>query len=172
MLYLVPQTDDPTDTAMSAMIVRLMASLPKPETFNIGGSTGISTTVAARHLADAIGQVCSALGDRVTLGSVIVQWDQALDAAARTLAAYSLFNLRGRNRQAGADEGIDIAAKDAQAYLARLRSPDREEQPLFVISPTGPAADVPLLSSAPTAQSWTRPKGHRFGPNGMFGGPC
>ncbi|HSN15386.1 MAG TPA: hypothetical protein VLT61_12195 [Anaeromyxobacteraceae bacterium] len=136
---------------MALMVARLRASLPKPEAL-----ASVSDATAAQHLADAIGLVTSALGDRIPPGSVVVQWDAALDRAARILAAVSLYNLRGRNRQAGADESIDREQERADAYLARLRSPDREEQPVFALSPGGSPADAPLVSSEPTAQHWTR----------------
>lgn len=160
MLYAVPQTDQASEGAMALMIARLSTTLPKPEALNIGGTGGISTATAAQHLADAIGVVISALGDRIPEGSVVVEWDAALDRAARVLAIVSLYNLRGRNRQAGADESIDVEQKRADAYLARLRSSDREEQPVFSLSPGGAPADAPLLSSSRTADDWTR---HRRG---------
>jgi len=169
VLYDVPQTNDPTETAMVSMIARLRTTLPKPEAL-----ASISDATMAQHLADAISVVASALGDRVPVGSVIVKWDSALDGAARTVAGVSVYDWRGRNREAGADDGLSTAQKRADAYLARLRSPDREEQPIFVLSPGGVPADAPQVATSHSAQAWTRPVGHRFGPNGIFGrgGPC
>jgi hypothetical protein len=162
VLYDVPQTNDPTETAMASMIARLQASQPKPEAL-----AGVSPTTCAQILADKIGEVCSALGDRVPIGSVVVQWDSALDGACRMLASIALYDLRGRNRQAGADDSLDKVGERAAAYLARLRSPDREEQPMFLLTPGGDPADAPLLSSERSASAWTRPR--RRGGLGMGG---
>lgn len=167
MLYAVPQTDQVTEDAMALMVTRLSTTLPKPEALGVGAAGGISGATAAQHLADAVGIVTSALGDRVPDGSAVVQWDAALDRAARVLAAVSLYNWRGRNRQAGADESIDREQERTDAYLARLRSHDREEQPVYVVSPAGVDASSPLLSSSPTSSTWTRRRHDgRRGPRG------
>lgn len=155
MLYAVPQTDDPNETAMASMIARLRAAQPKPETIPLETSKPGTNAALAIQLAESIGTVCSALGDRITEGSVVVQWDGALDGACRKIAYRAWMNSRGRERSQGADTSIDANAEEALAYLARLRSPDREEQPTYVLSPGGVDASSPLLRSEKSAAAWT-----------------
>jgi hypothetical protein len=164
MLYDVPQTDSATETAMVSVIARLRRTSAKPEAL-----AGVEDDTIALHLAQQIGVVLSALADRLPLGSVVVRWDAALDGVAIALATVTIYNSRGRNRDAGADEGIDKSGERADAYLSRLRSPHREEQPIFELSPGGPPADAPALVSADSAQAWTRPRGAQYQRRGVGG---
>jgi len=155
MLYDVPQTSDASEAAMVSLIARLRASCPKPEAL-----APISDTALALMAAEWIGRIGSALGDRVT--GPILQWDGALDGACRKLTARDAYNTRGRDRQSKGDAGIDAVADDALAYLARLRSPDREEQPRFVCADSTPQ-DAPLVHTEKSAGAWTRASRERRG---------
>lgn len=152
-LYEVPQTDATSEAAMAAFVVRLRASLPKPEAIPTGATVD---TQLALDAAEQIAAVSSALGDRATLP--ILRWDAALDGAARRLTARQWFNTRGRDRQAGADKSIDQQAQEALDYLARLRpsgdANGKSENPRFIDSGGNVPLDAPGIKSSATSDDW------------------
>jgi hypothetical protein len=153
-LYDVPQTDSTTEPAMAALVARLRASAPKPEAITPGAATDATLALLLARWVDRVG---ASLGDRATLP--LVQWDSSLDGACIALASRDWYNTRGRNRQAGADEGIDSTADEALAYLSRLRSGDRAEQPRYVDSLSNDPQDRVLTSTQEASSSWTRDTG-------------
>lgn len=155
MVYDVPQTDSVSETAMAALVLRLRASAPKPEAITAGAQTDAALALL---LAEAIGKINSALHDQKG-DDPIIRWDGGLDGVCRKLAARDWYNLRGRTRQAGADEGIDMVADAAEAYLARCRPGGdvngKTEQPYFETT-TGAVTDAGRFRSSPRADSWVR----------------
>lgn len=152
LLYGVPQTDDATDSVMSAAVARLKASAPKAEAITGNGSGGIPDSTIALHLAKAYGRVRSALGDRLSDGASLLKIDAALDDAALQIAALTIYRLRGYTRQAGTDNSIEIAGKEALDFLARCRpSGDKNgktENPIFLADDGVSNADAPSFTSA------------------------
>jgi hypothetical protein len=159
-LYDVPQTDDASEAAMAALIARLRAAAPKPETIPSGAAVDASL---ALKLAEIIGDVASALGDRAT--PPLLQWDAALDGKCRAIAYRDWLDTRGRQRQAGVDDSIDKVADDARAYLARLRpSKDgdgKTENPRFVDSAGNVPRDAPYVGSSSRSDAWIERRGSR-----------
>ncbi len=153
MLYDVPQTDSTSEAAMAALVLRLRASQAKPDAITAGAATD---GALALLLCEWIGKINSALHDGKGDDPIIV-WDGALDGVCRKLAARDWYNLRGRNRQAGADEGIDQVAEAAEAYLARCRpggdGNGKTEQPFFQTT-TGAVKDGGIFKSSPRSDSW------------------
>lgn len=152
-LYDVPQTDDPTETAMAALIARFRLRAPKPEAL---ASPAVSDATIALHLAQWVAEIGSALGDRAVLP--LLKWDASLDAGCISLAALGVYDTRGRNRQAGADASIDAVAERQKAMLDQLMSADRQRQPRYVDSGGNFAHDAPQVSSQSSSEAWTRPK--------------
>jgi hypothetical protein len=159
MRYAVPQTDDPSEAAMAALVARLRETAPKPEALSSSPPVNLSDTTIARSLVKAIGEITSALGDRLGDGAVLTQWDGALDGVCIDLATIRIYNLRGRNRgaKAGADSSLDAIVERADAYLARLRpSGDKDgktETPNFTAS-VADVGDRGRFRSSPRADSW------------------
>jgi hypothetical protein len=151
LLYGVPQTDSATDPVMSLAVARFKASAPKAEAITGNGSGAIPDSTIALHLAKAYGRVRSALGDRLSDGAVLIQIDAALDDAALQIAALSLYRLRGYTRQAGTDNSIEIAGKEALDFLARCRpsgdANGKTENPVFVADDGVSSADAPAFTS-------------------------
>lgn len=168
MLYYVPQTDSIGEAAMAAFVLRLRTRAPKPEAITAGSTTDAALALMAAGWVDRIG---SALADRVTLP--LLQWDASLDGACISLTARQWYNERGRNRQAGADEGIDQSADDAMEYLARLKpgTPEgKRENPRFVDSFGNMPLDAPYITSAMgapggsgSADAWIDPRSRLAG---------
>lgn len=152
MLYAVPQTDQVSEPAMAALVARLRVKAPKPEALANYPDTSI-----ALHLVEAIGDITSALGDRLGPGVSLLQWDGALDGKCIAIATRAVYNSRGRNRQAGADDGIDQVADQALAYLARCRpggdTNGKTESPIYVAG-TAEIGDRGLFRSSPRSDSW------------------
>jgi hypothetical protein len=73
-------------------------------------------------------------------------------------AVGQLFNIRGRNRQAGADSSIDFEVNEARDYLKRLGPGAEGERasPRFVDSNGNVPLDAPQLSTMPTSDAWAR----------------
>lgn len=155
MLYDVPQTDQPTEPAMAAFIARLRASSPKPEALAASG-TNITDATVAMVAARWIARVSNALSDRATMP--LLRWDPDLDGCAITCAVGQLYNVRGRNRQAGADDTITIEVNEARDYLKRLGPGDdgNRASPQFIDSGNNRALDAPRLSTMPTSDAWTK----------------
>jgi hypothetical protein len=151
LLYDVPQTDQPTEPAMASMVARLRTTCPKPEAL-----AGVVDATVAIHLAMWVKRVSNALSDRATLP--LLQWDADLDGCAITLASRRIYNMRGRNRQAGADEGIDVEAEEAMAYLRSIGPGAEGERvsPNYIDSNGNVPLDGPKLSTMPTADAWAR----------------
>jgi hypothetical protein len=162
-LYDVPQTDSTSEAAMAALVARLRASCPKPETIPLESAKPGTDAALALILFRVIGQVTSALGDRAT--PPLLAWDGMLDGTALTLAYVKWMNLRGRNRDAGADSSLDAEADEARAYLARLRpSSDgmgKSENPRFVDSGGNAPRDAPYVGSSTRADDWIARQGTR-----------
>lgn len=152
LLYSVPQTDDATDPVMLAAVARFKSSAPKAEAITGNGSGGIPDATIALHLAKAYGRVRSALGDRLSDGAALLKVDAALDDAAMQIAALSLYRLRGYTRQAGTDNSIEMAGKEALEFLARCRptgdANGKTENPVFVADDGVTNADAPTFTSA------------------------
>jgi hypothetical protein len=166
VLYDVPQTDSPSEGAMAALVARLRATSPKPEALASTAPVNISDATIALHLMKAIGEITSALGDRLADGATILKWDGALDGVCIDLTSRRLYNTRGRNRQAGADSSIDAVADEARAYLDRLRPGGdvngKTETPTFIAS-SSEIGDRARFKSAPRADSWVEAQRHRRG---------
>ncbi len=150
-LYDVPQ--NPTDAAMVALVARFREMSPKPAAL---ADPIVTDATIARHLWKWIGRIGSALGDRAVLP--LKRWDGALDGACIDLAARSVYNTRGRNRQAGADVEIDNVSADALAYLARLAPGGDEngktENPLFDDAQSNIPEDRGLFRRGERSDSW------------------
>jgi len=149
-LYDVPQSDSTVEPAMAALVARLRTSAPKPEAITAGAATDATLALLLGRWVDRIG---ASLGDRATLP--LVQWDSSLDGACIALATRDWYATRGHQRQAGGDASIDAVADEALAYLGRLRSPNRQEQPRYVDSGSNDPQDRVLTSTQEAASSWT-----------------
>ena len=151
MLYDVPQTDSTSEAAMAALVARVRTAAPKPEAFPAEEDAGI-----ALHAAHWVARIGSALGDRATLP--LLQWDPSLDGVCIALTSRSFLNSRGRNRQAGADDGIDANAIEALAYLARCKPgvPEgKRENPRYIDSAGNSiVVDRVRIISSGTADGW------------------
>lgn len=137
---------------MASFVARLRTSLPKPEAL-----ADVPDATIAIHATEWIDKVSSALGDKATLP--LIQWDASLDGTARALAARAVYNSRGRNRQAGADSGIDKMADDAEAYLSRCKpgAPlGKSENPRFVDSRGNRVIDAPRVISSARSDDFAR----------------
>lgn len=157
LLYDVPQTDSPTEPAMASLIARFRLRCPKPEAL---AAPAASDATIALHLAEWIARIGAALGDRATLP--IRRWDASLDGGCITLASWGVYDTRGRNRQAGADNSIDAVGKRQDAYLAQLMSADRQQQPIYEDSGGNHPQDAPMVSSNQSSSTWTRRSGRRW----------
>lgn len=151
-LYDVPQTDQMSEAAMAALVARLRVKSTKPEAL-----TPISDAAMALHVVEAIGDITSALGDRLGPDVTILKWDSALDGKCIALAMRNAYFARGLNRQAGADNTIEAMGKKAEDYLARLRPGGdvngKTETPRFVAS-TGEVGDRGRFNHSPRSDSW------------------
>lgn len=80
--------------------------------------------------------VQSAMGDRIT--PPLLQWDACLEGHAVMLAWRPMMTARGYKSDSGRDMQIDEMARQADAYLSRLRpgtsAPGKSENPMFVDS--------------------------------------
>ena len=162
-LYDVPQTDTTSEPAMAALVARLRASCPKPETIPLESAKPGTDASLALKLAEIIGDIASALGDRAT--PPLLQWDAALDGKCRSITYRDWMNERGRNRQAGADDSIDAVADQARAYLQRLRPglPDgKSENPWYVDSGGNAPRDAPGIKRSPEADAFIRLRSGRL----------
>lgn len=151
MMYLVPQTDSVSEPAMAALVARFRLRAPKPEAL---AAPVVADAMIALHLAEWSDRIGAALGDRAVLP--LLRWDATLDGACITLAAWGVYDTRGRNRQAGADASIDAVGKRQDAFLAQLMSADRQQQPRYEDSGGNHPQDAPMVASASSASAWTR----------------
>ena len=155
MIYVVPQTDSTSEPAMAALVARLRAACPKPESIPLETAKPGTDASLALKISEIVDDIGSALGDRAT--PPLVQWDGALDGKCRAIAYRDWMNERGRNRQAGADDSIDAVADQARAYLQRLRPglPDgKSENPFFVDSGGNAPRDAPGIKSSRDADDF------------------
>jgi len=163
-LYDVPQTDQLSEPAMAALVARLRASCPKPETIPLETAKPGTDASLALQLYESIGEIASALGDPAT--PPLVAWDGKLDGVCRRLAYRDWMNTRGRNRDAGADTSIDASADDARAYLARLRpsaegGDGKSENPRYIDSGANTPRDAPYVGSSTRSDDFIGRRGSR-----------
>lgn len=145
-LYVVPQTADPTDPTVAAAVARLRVRAPKPEAL-----AGIPDDTVALHIEEAYDLARSALADRLTEGAVLLKVDAAVDGAVMKVASMTLYRERGKNRQAGADDSIEMAGAEGLAYFERCKpggANGKSENPRFITSDNVTVADAPWFTSA------------------------
>jgi hypothetical protein len=95
----------------------------------------VDATTIERWVAWASATVQSAMGDRIT--PPLLEWDEYLEGHAVMLAWRPIMTARGYKKDSGRDAMIDEMAKQADAYLARLRPGGefgKSENPMFVDS--------------------------------------
>ena len=158
-LYTVPQTADVTDPVMASAVARFKLRSPKPEAITGLGSAAapMPDATIGIHLLEAYAHVNSAMGDWMIPGAYLLQIDASLDGAALQLAAASLFTNRGLNRQAGADNTLDLAFDRAMAYLGSLTSPSRTRVPQYIDSSgSNTAANAPTIRSSHRSDDFVR----------------
>jgi len=100
----------------------------------------------------------SALGDRIT--PPLLFWDECLEGHTVMLAWRPIMSARGYRTDQGRDSQIDVMAKQADEYLARLRpgtsAPGKSENPMFVDSGQNKPRDAIKVISDKTSDAWTR----------------
>jgi hypothetical protein len=95
----------------------------------------VDSAVIDHWCAWASATVQSAMADRIT--PPLLEWDECLEGHAVMIAWRPIMTARGYKKDSGRDAMIDEMAKQADAYLARLRPGGefgKSENPMFVDS--------------------------------------
>ena len=91
----------------------------------------------------------SAMADRIT--PPLLQWDECLEGHAVMLAWRPMMTARGYRSDAGRDAQIDEMARQADAFMSRLRpgaqGPGKSENPMFVDSGSNRPRDAVIIVS-------------------------
>jgi hypothetical protein len=160
-LYDVVPSANLADPIVIAAVARFRATSPKPEAFPAGATVDQSIAYALEQWTD---RLAAALADRGNTPPV--RWDASCDGAVRGLAARTVLDTRGRNRQKDAADGIDQVADDALAFIDRCKpSPNgqgKRELPRVVFA-NSEIRDRIRITSDQSADAWTR---RRAGVNG------
>lgn len=153
-LYDVVPSANLSDPIVIAAVFRFRQTSPKPEAFPDGPVVDQAIANALEQWTD---RMSAAVADRGNTPPV--QWDAACDGAVRSLAARTVLDWRGRNRQKDAADGIDQVAEDALAFLDRCKaSPEgkgKRELPRVVFA-NSEIRDRVRIQSDQSADAWSR----------------